>query len=327
MNILFKNLMYGLFWVVIFAFLIPALVIIEQRYFSSNFRVSDKKTKPMRLYRQYWGKFWSILWGENLPLNLAVFVWIETAYLTALWLVLPYQMQIQGNQTLWLFLAVITLPLNIINSIITGEQVKSEVAKAGIFKNGISLLSGFIPLLLSILILITVNRYSGFAEISIQQGGFWLGFIPCWNIFRSPLFFLVAISFLVNLTTLMRLSDGDFKPLEFEESAEIYGGWHPSFGNLLQFNRSAMFFTLAALAVFLFFGGWQTSLDADEQHLASLFGGLIFIIKTILIFIVCLVVKYRLPILTNRQIININLKIQLPVLTLLWLGLVMNRWF
>ncbi len=328
MNILFKNLIYGLFWVVIFVVIIPALSIIEQRYFTGHFRLTEKKAKPIPSYLQYWSKFWSSLRGEKLLLSMTtqVFLWIETGYLMALWLVLPYQMQIQGNQTLWLFLAIITLPLNIINSIIASEEVKSEIGQAGIFKNGISLLSGFAPLLLSILIPITINRYTSFWEISSQQSGYRLGFIPNWTIFSSPLFLLIGIIFLINLTMLMRLSDGSYKPLEYEEPAEIYSGRHESFGILPQFNRSAMLFTLTTLAIFLFFGGWQTPLEPEGQNLASLAGGLIFFVKTILIFSACLAIKYHLPILTNWQIIKINLRIQIPVLTLIWLGLLIIRW-
>jgi len=87
-----------------------------------------------------------------------------------------------------------------------------------------------------------------------------------------------------------------------------------------------MLFTLTTLAIFLFFGGWQTPLEPEGQNLASLAGGLIFFVKTILIFSACLAIKYHLPILTNWQIIKINLRIQIPVLTLIWLGLLIIRW-
>ena len=322
------NILYGLFWMVTFIAIVPTLIVLEQRYFSDRFHIPGQETHLIRSYRQFFTTSRSNLWGDwlSLPFSIQIFNLVETAFLLALWLILPYQMQILDDFPVWLLLVIVAFLFNIINSISAAEDLDTEIGTAGILKNGISLLSSFIPVLITVLIVISSDRYENFADLSLKQGGFWLGFIPRWNIFRSPFHFLTAISYIVNLVILMRMNDKGFQPFEFQEPSEIYNGRHAKFGSFLQFNRTALLFTLSALMVFLFLGGWPQASDWEIRRLASLPGGVWFLCKSILVFGMCSIIKYRLPLLGVRQILNFNLKIQVPVLILVWLGALVVRW-
>jgi len=309
--------------------IIPLLIVIEQRYFSRATRELASKPNLIQSYRQYIVISWSTLWDDGLilPASVQILNLFETAYLTGLWLILPYQMQIQENNLIvWLWLSAAALLINVIGAIINTEYLNSEIALAGFFKNGLSQVSCFLPIILSVMIVVSFNHYENFTELSLQQSGLWLGFIPRWNIFRSPFLFLTATGYLANLIILMRINTGDFQPFEFQELSEIYSSQHKTFGNFMQFNRVWILFTLSALMVFLFLGGWQSPSGSEVHRLASFPDGIRFLGKSIIVFSIAMKIKHHLPLPSVRQIFNFNLKIQVPALLLIWLSSLIGRW-
>jgi len=324
------NLGYGLLLATLIGLLIPALIILEDCRFSGSFRQPVKGTKPLLAYRLF---LKSLRIGLSrsagaFPLSAQIINLAETALLLGLWLVLPYQMQVsETSGLLWLYLIALVVPVNAIIFIITASRMERDIDRAGALKNGMMVLSCYIPIIFSILIISIVSPDENLVALSHSQHGFWLGIIPRWNIFRSPFLFLAGGLFCANLIILLRINDGGFKPLEFQHLSEIYRGRRMVFGNVLRFNRQALYFSLAAMWVFMFMGGWQSPLNYINHHFASVVGGLWFVCKTVIIFMTCITLKSRLPTLIVKQVLGFNFIIQVPVLTLIWLSIMAGRWF
>lgn len=324
------NLGYGLLLVTLIGLLIPFLLILEERHFTGSFRQPGLKTKPLQAYRQFFKSFHLMLYrsGDTFPLSVQIINLAETALFLGLWLVLPYQMQFkEASGLLWIYLIVLIVPVNAIIFIITASRAERVIDRAGALKNGMMILSSYLPVIFSVLIISIFNHNEDLVALSQNQSGFWLGIAPRWNIFRSPVLFLAGGLCYANLIILLRITDGGFKPLEFQQLSEMYGGRRVIFGNGLRFNRQALYFSLAAMLVFMFLGGWQSPFNYINHHFASVIGGLWFICKTVIIFMTCIALKSRLPILSVRQVLGFNFKIQVPVLTLIWLSIMVGRWF
>ena len=314
----------GLLLAGIFFMAVPALILIERRHFCGTFRRAEIKTNWLADYRQFLETIWQARRTNSADPALIVQIFnLTTAALTvALWLVLPFQLKTTIVGIGWTYLVIAVLILNIIDRIVTGSYANRPLPFFGILKNGLILISSIIPVLFAILITSYATEARNLLDLSRIQQDHWLGFIPHWNIFRSPFLTLTGLSFFLNLVVIMRIGDGSFQPFELQDESEIYSGLQKSFGNFLPFNRQAILFTLAALMVFLFLGGFT-----DNTQIAPIAGELWFLSKTILIFLVGLWFKYRLPSMTLNQVLILNLKIQVPMLTLIYLGLMIGRWF
>src|SRR5439155_26467668 len=92
------------------------------------------------------------------------------------------------------------------------------------------------------------------SQIVVVQTGYWLGFIPKWNVFTQPIAFLL---FLVCIH-----AEANRAPFDLAEAEqELVGGYHTEYSSM----RFALFFlseyagmiTTGAVCVALFFGGWH----------------------------------------------------------------------
>jgi len=319
------NLGYGLLLVIGLVLIIPALTIFERRWFIGSF---FKAAQPMDFpsaYRHYLITGWRFIYDVTSTgqiINLT-----GTALVIGLWLVLPYQMQLpEAVGLVWVYCAILIMLICAFISILAAHHTGPGLAYAGIMQNGLIMLANFTPVIFIVLIIILDYPYRNLSELNrIQQGLRW-GFFSNWNLFRSPLSFLMGTFFITNLIIMMRSTDGSFKPSEFQYLSEIQAGQRVPFGNLLSFNRQAILITQSALAVFLFFGGWSAPSDYSNPHFASLMGCVWFLVKTLTLLIICLDITRRLPILSIDQKLNFVLKIQIPVLALIGIVTLLIRW-
>ena len=112
-----------------------------------------------------------------------------------------------------------------------------------------------IPMGLCILVIVLTTGTLRLEAITAQQvSGFWLGFIPQWNVFLHPLAFVILF-----ITMLAEANRTPFDTPEAEQ--ELVGGYHTEYSAL----KFGMFFlaeyshmiTASAFICVLFLGGWH----------------------------------------------------------------------
>jgi len=116
------------------------------------------------------------------------------------------------------------------------------------------MLSYEIPLGLCIVVIVLAMGTLRLEEIAAQQTGYWLGFIPQWNIFLYPVPFVILF-----VTALAEANRTPFDLAEAEQ--ELVGGFHTEY-NALKFGmfflgEYAHMITASALISVLFLGGWH----------------------------------------------------------------------
>jgi NADH-quinone oxidoreductase subunit H len=98
-------------------------------------------------------------------------------------------------------------------------------------------------------------------EIITQQQGYWLGFIPRWNLLAPP--FPQVLGFFVYFVS--AIAETNRVPFDLPEAeTELVAGFHTEYASF----KFAMFFmaeyanmiTVSCLATLLFFGGWLSPL-------------------------------------------------------------------
>jgi NADH-quinone oxidoreductase subunit H len=105
-----------------------------------------------------------------------------------------------------------------------------------------------------LLIMNTLN----FRDITIAQGGYWLGFIPKWNIFAGP--FPQIFSFIIFL--IASFAETNRVPFDLPEAeSELVGGFHTEYSSMgfasFFMAEYANIVTVCCVGTVLFLGGWQ----------------------------------------------------------------------
>ncbi len=117
------------------------------------------------------------------------------------------------------------------------------------------MLSYEIPLGLCILVVVLTMGTLRLEEITLQQAsGYWLGFIPQWNVFLHPLAFVVLF--------IAALAEANRAPFDLPEAEqELVGGYHTEYSALkfgmFYLAEYAHLITASALICVLFLGGWH----------------------------------------------------------------------
>ena len=161
---------------------------------------------------------------------------------------------------------------------------------------------------LAIVPVIMFNGTTSLAKIVEAQGGTYFGFIPAWNIVLLPSFIVFLIA------AFAETNRAPFDLVEAEQ--EIVGGFHTEYSGL----RFALFFlaeyinmfTMSALTVTLFLGGWQ----------GPVFGPTIivwflpvfwFLLKTAIVLFFFVWVRGTLPRMRYDQLMAFGWKRLIPV--------------
>lgn len=170
---------------------------------------------------------------------------------------------------------------------------------------------------LAIVPVIMFNGTTSLAKIVEAQGGTYFGFIPAWNIVLVPSFVVFLIA------AFAETNRAPFDLVEAEQ--EIVGGFHTEYSGL----RFALFFlaeyinmfTMSALTVTLFLGGWQGPVFGPT-FVVWLLPVFWFLLKTAAILFLFVWVRGTLPRMRYDQLMAFGWKRLIPV-SLAWIILAM----
>ncbi|MGB9359336.1 MAG: NADH-quinone oxidoreductase subunit NuoH [Acidimicrobiia bacterium] len=170
---------------------------------------------------------------------------------------------------------------------------------------------------LAIVPVIMFNGTTSLAGIVEAQGGTYFGFIPAWNIVLLPSFVVFLIA------AFAETNRAPFDLVEAEQ--EIVGGFHTEYSGL----RFALFFlaeyinmfTMSALTVTLFLGGWQGPVFGPT-FLVWLLPVFWFLLKTAVVLFFFIWVRGTLPRMRYDQLMAFGWKRLIPV-SLAWIILAM----
>jgi NADH-quinone oxidoreductase subunit H len=170
------------------------------------------------------------------------------------------------------------------------------------------------------LAIVPVIMYTGttsVAGIVEAQGGTYFGFLPAWNIVLLPSFVVFMIA------AFAETNRAPFDLVEAEQ--EIVGGFHTEYSGL----RFALFFlaeyinmfTMSALTVTLFLGGWQGPVFGPT-FVEYLLPVVWFLLKTALVLFLFIWVRATVPRMRYDQLMAFGWKRLIPI-SLAWIILAM----
>jgi len=189
----------------------------------------------------------------------------------------------------------------------------SKYPLLGGLRSAAQMLSYEIALGLSVMgVLMMVGSLRLSEVVTYQTTGRWAGFLPRWTIFVQPVAFLVFLA--------AAFAETNRLPFDLTEAEqELVGGYHTEYSSM----KFAMYFmaeygnmfTASALAVTLFFGGWDFPfVNEDALGLVGVVLSVVaFAMKVGLFLFFYLWVRWTLPRFRYDQLMRIGWKVLVPV--------------
>jgi NADH-quinone oxidoreductase subunit H len=150
---------------------------------------------------------------------------------------------------------------------LAGWASNSKYSLLGGLRSSAQMISYELSMGLALIGMLLIMGSLNITDIVAQQGGYWFGFLPRWNIFLQPLGFII---FLV-----ASFAETNRAPFDLAEAEpELVGGFHTEYTGL----KFGLFFLaeygnvilMSALMSTLFFGGyhfpWVEDLEFFKQH-------------------------------------------------------------
>jgi len=189
----------------------------------------------------------------------------------------------------------------------------SKYPLLGGLRSAAQMLSYEIALGLSVMgVLMMVGSLRLSEVVTYQTTGRWAGFLPRWTIFVQPVAFLVFLA--------AAFAETNRLPFDLTEAEqELVGGYHTEYSSM----KFAMYFmaeygnmfTASALAVTLFFGGWDFPFVNEEALglVGVVLSVVAFAMKVGLFLFFYLWVRWTLPRFRYDQLMRIGWKVLVPV--------------
>ena len=220
------------------------------------------------------------------------------------------------------------LGVEVVAVIMAGWASASKWTVFGAMREACQMVSYEIPLGIALLLPVMTVGTLNLAEIGNAQAGGW----HTWLVFRSPFLFVAALVYFI--TSLASCKRAPFDLPEGE--SELVGGYHTEYSGmrwaLFFFAEYVAMFVVSALAVILFFGGWNSVLPdrwgevLGDGYLARavrgvVFGGpLWFLVKSFLLIYVQMWLRWTLPRIRIDQVLYACVQVMLPLAMVLLLG-------
>jgi NADH-quinone oxidoreductase subunit H len=137
-----------------------------------------------------------------------------------------------------------------------GWASNNKYSLLGGLRSSAQMISYELPLALAVAAPLLLANTLSFRDMVNYQSGYWLGFIPRWNLFPEILGFIVFI--------IAGFAETNRVPFDLPEAEnELVAGFHTEYSSM---NFAAFFMaeyanmvTVTAVATLLFLGGWQPS--------------------------------------------------------------------
>ncbi len=158
-----------------------------------------------------------------------------------------------------------------------GWASNSKYPLLGGLRSSAQMISYELPLALALAAPLLIMNTLNFREITVLQGGYWLGFIPKWNIFAGP--FPQIFSFIIFL--IASFAETNRVPFDLPEAeSELVGGFHTEYSSMgfasFFMAEYANILTVCCVGTVLFLGGWQplwpAAYGSDFAPVVILFG-------------------------------------------------------
>ncbi len=150
---------------------------------------------------------------------------------------------------------------------LAGWSSNNKYSLIGGLRSSAQMISYELPLTLAIVAPLLLANHLSFRAITDGQAGYYLGFIPRWNIFQMP--FPQIIGFLVFM--IAGFAETNRVPFDLPEAEnELVAGFHTEYSSM----KFACFFmseyanmvTISCVATLLFLGGWHPLFPAPYSN-------------------------------------------------------------
>ncbi len=150
---------------------------------------------------------------------------------------------------------------------LAGWSSNNKYSLIGGLRSSAQLISYELPLTLAIVSPLLLNNHLSFRGITDAQAGYYLGFIPRWNIFQMP--FPQIFAFIVFM--IAAFAETNRIPFDLPEAEnELVAGFHTEYSSM----KFACFFmseyanmvTITCVATLLFLGGWHPLFPAPWSN-------------------------------------------------------------
>lgn len=196
---------------------------------------------------------------------------------------------------------------------LSGWSSNNKYSLLGGLRASAQMISYELSLGLSIIGVVLVTGTIQLDGIVQQQGGYFLGFLPNWNIFLQP---IGAITFVV-----ASFAETNRLPFDLPEAEpELVAGYHTEYSGmkfgLFFLAEYANMITSSAVITTLYLGGWQIPY-VEQLHLSPLWlslahvGAFCFKVTAVLLFYI--IVRWTIPRFRYDQLMNLGWKVMLPL--------------
>jgi NADH-quinone oxidoreductase subunit H len=203
---------------------------------------------------------------------------ISIAIAISVWCVIPFAAPVTVGSTtivptvapglnVGILLLLALSSLGVYGITLAGWASNSKYSLLGGLRSSAQMISYELSMGLALIGMLLIMGSLNITDIVAQQGGYWFGFLPRWNIFVQPLGFII---FLV-----ASFAETNRAPFDLAEAEpELVGGFHTEYTGL----KFGLFFLaeygnvilMSALMSTLFFGGyhfpWVEDLEFFKQH-------------------------------------------------------------
>ena len=220
--------------------------------------------------------------------------------------VIPFSARLQVTDTnVGLLVITAMSSVGILGIILGGWSSNSHYSLLGGLRSGAQLISYEVPVVLAILAVVFFAQSMSTVDIVEAQSGF------RWFIFQPPLL-VAAFVYMIG-----QLAETNRTPFDLPEAeSELVSGFHTEYSGI----RFAMFFLAefantffaSALAVVLFFGGWD--------GLPGLTGALWLVLKSYVLVFVLMWIRWTVPRVRVDQLLGFAWKVLVPI------GLIVVLW-
>lgn len=200
--------------------------------------------------------------------------------------------------------------LQVYGVVFAGWSSNSKYSLLGALRSSAQMVSYELSMGLTVLAAVFFAGSLDLAQMVQQQQGYWLGFLPKWNVFQFyGLGFIAAVIYLIAM-----VAEANRGPFDLPEGdTEIVGGYHTEYSSM----KFATFYMVeyagmlvaSCVAVVIWFGGWHAPLP----FLACIPGIVWYLVKVAVLVFVLLWIRATLPRLRYDALMSLGWKKMLPL--------------